>query len=806
MKKILLFPLLCATLTAMTVASCTKELYDDSRTDKAGEVREVQFDLDAALTKTAISDKDGVLSINWEKTDNSFIHIYENGKEGTKAKITVSKNGKATLSVNFSGLGLALINGFTYNGIIAGNFTDGIISVPEVQNPIANSFDPAADVLIAKSYYEGKARPILTGLKLDFQRANAISRLELTGMAPGEKIEYIEISAANQIAGPFNKLENTEFSGYSENGSNNIKLYFPDNSVIGADGSFITYFSSWTTEQEALTVSVMTENRTYIQSVEPVTLNTVDIKTIKACMEGKDIQTKRYELVTGAPEDWSGTYIFLSSAGAGDAKVLNATASAQGFCDDVQVKEFGGLVFVNASDDIDALSWDISDSGSKSSDETLWNVMTGSAGFLGFGSTAKYLYDKDGITVAKTNYSGSGSRKVYYRHIFGFDNGTSMASFNGTDKTYLEYTGAGFAYTTNEGARVYLYKYTDAGRKSQVVAFNEETVYWPLTEGKYEIGGTYPVQAFTKKSDYQKELLSYSSSDPSVASIDAAGNITIHKQGDVTIEALAANSPEYRAAAASYDIVISVPYYQRIKSADEIVGGDKYLIVSRNNILGSNWYHAFNAVAENGYNYDITTLENLIIGNPVYDNGERIKPSEAIDANQVIIENGLFSSIAKLMNLNGTYTIKPVATGNYMYCDMNVTEVLDTQIQLPTYSIAFDDVNMSGSILSWFGKVATIPHSIVFDEDGTVSVRSALSSMSAIGADLFYSPLTKQYAYINMSIFDNISTIADFMQYYSADTQYEWIVNLIKFLGDNISVRELIEYFAADMYIYRYIE
>lgn len=798
MRKCFSFALVSAALAAMTIVSCTKEFFEEPLPEDGGETREVVFDLDSDLTKTAISQNGDKLSINWINTSNSSVHIFENGKEGTNEKIIVSKTGSAAISVNFSGLGLSLFGGFNYNGIIAGNFSDGIITVPAVQNPADNSFDPSADVLIAKTYYAGKARPILTGLKLNFVRANAISRLQVTGMKAGEKIEYVDITASNPIAGPFKKLDNTDFSGYdSENGSNNIKLYFPD-AVVGEDGSFVTYFSSWRTESEVLTVNVKTKDKEYILNTEPMTLTSDEIKTINLDMSEVDVQTKRYELVTSAPEDWSGTYIFVSTDNAGDAKVFNAKGSSAGYCADIQVKKAGEMVYINASNEIDKFSFDISKSGSELEGATLWNIMSGSY---------SYLFDKEGtITVSYTNYSGSYSNRAYYRHTLAFDKGAQVACVHNGAKTYLEYTDAGFAYTTKDDARVYLYKYKDSGRKSQVISFKDETVYWTLAEGKYEIGQTYPVQSFTRTSSYQKDLLSYSSSNPSVASIDAEGNITIHKQGEVTIEAVAANSPEYRSAGASYQIIISVPYYQRIHSESEIVSGDKYLIVSRSGLIASPWYHAFNATAaESGYDYDITNLENVLIGNPVYDNGERIRPSEAINANQVIIEDGLLSTIAKLFKLNGNYTIKPVATGNYLYCDMSTTQILDTQIQIPTFSIAFDDVNLSGNLLSLFSKIATIPHSIIFNEDGTVSVRSALSSMSAIGANLIYNPLTRQYGYVNMSILDGFDTLTDFMQYYSKDTEYEWIVNLIKFLGDNISIKELIEYFAADMYIYRYI-
>ena len=122
MRKCFSFALVSAALAAMTVVSCTKEFFEEPLPEDGGETREVVFDLDSDLTKTAISQNGDKLSINWINTSNSSVHIFENGKEGTNEKIIVSKTGSAAISVNFSGLGLSLFGGFNYNGIIADNF------------------------------------------------------------------------------------------------------------------------------------------------------------------------------------------------------------------------------------------------------------------------------------------------------------------------------------------------------------------------------------------------------------------------------------------------------------------------------------------------------------------------------------------------------------------------------------------------------------------------------------------------------------------------------------------------------------
>ena len=799
MKKILSFASLCTLLAVLTAVSCTKE-FDEPAPVSEGEVREVIFDVDQPVTRTAVSEDGDKLTISWANTANSSVHLFENGKEGTNEKITVSKNGKYTISANFSGLGLSLLGGFTYNGVIAECFANGVASIPSLQCPVEGSFDPAADALIAGAYYAGKARPVLTGLKLNFVRVNAITRLEITGMTAGEKVDFIDIVAENPIAGPLNPLKSTEFDGYNTaNGSKSIRLEFDGKSAADENGTFVTYFSSWITDFGAFTIKVLTAGNEYNQTVPAgaYSFNKDEIQTVSLAMEGQGAKTKRYELVTAAPEDgdWSGTYLIVSSDAAGAAKAINPNGSRTGYVSDVTVEKVNDVLFINSTNSIDKYAFEISDSGKQSASEaTLWNIMSG----------RYYLYGTDGLTVSTKNYSGNNPDRVYYYNTISYNAGVQVTCEYGENKSYLEFSSDKFTYSSNSGAKVYLYKYIDTGRQSQTISFSSETVYWTIAEGKYEIGGTYPVQKFSKK-NYQPELLSYSSSDPSVASIDEAGNITIHKQGDVTIEAYAANNTEYRSAAASYELIISVPYYQKITSEADIVNGGKYIIVSKSAILGSNWYHAFNAAKAGTYNYDITTLENLVFGNPVYDNGERIRPSEAIDANQVVIDGGLLSTIAKILGLSGTYTIKPVNANGYLYCNMETTQILDFQIPIPTYSIAFSDDETDGtSMLSLASKYATMPHAITFNEDGTANIKCSLSKL-AIGADLFYDKLTKRYEYVNLSLFEGFDSLTDLIQYYSQDSEYAWIINLVKLVGDAVSIPDLINYFSADLYVYRYI-
>ena len=796
------FNLFFAAFYAIVVASCQATLDEQYIAQEPSESCDVVFVTEPCDgTKTAINVDGSTIKMTWDGTKAEYIHLFENGKEGSNPKISASKDGAtATMSASFSGLGLGSLS---YHAVVASNYNGGIVTVPSVQSPAATSFDPAADVLLGES----RTYLVRQTVTMKFARVVAVSRLSLSGLKPGEKIEMIELVAENNIAGPLKPLDSYKFAGYADDGSKTISLKFDRDNTVSPDGTFMAYFTSWAVEPGNFTLNVLTDKNLYSKSTTKAAglkFHFDKLRTIKADMAEFAVPSHRYELVTSSPENWEGTYLIVNSDKEGAVKVFNANDKSHGYASDAAVRDVAGKKMIESTDAVDDLSWDFSNSGKKSGDEILWNVMTGTARLVF--SDAKYLYDKDGITVASHNYTGLLPRTYYY-HKFLYDNGVRMASNNGSKDSYLGYNGSAFAYTSNASSRVYVYKFNDADRKSQVLAYDKEILYWPVTEGKYAIGETYDGQPFSKSSVYQNDLLTYMSSDDAIASVDGQGRITIHKQGTVTITATAAANTQFRGASASYNIVISVPYYQRIYSIDELTGGDKYLIVSRDGLLVSQ-YHAFDASKSGTYDYDITSLATLL-NSPVYDNGDKIKSSAAIDAKQVVIEKGLLSSIASLVGLNGSYTIKPVSVGQYLYCDMSFEEVMDTTIPLTTYKIAFSDANLGSisisGLSSWFNKIATIPHSITFGEGGVASIRSATSSYSAIGADLFYDKLSNRYSYVNMMIFDNFDNVAELMAYFGQNTEYAWLLNLIKNLGNNITIRDIIDYFAGDLYIYKYV-
>ncbi len=793
---------LAATIVLLAAISCQENSVEMQ--PSVAESHEVVFETAEPDTKTAIEVSGKTASATWDNTPASYIHLFEDGKEGSNPKINVSKNGKsATFSATFSGL---FNLGPTYNAVIASDYRNGVATVPSVQEPAAASFDPAADILIsAETSLSGRSN---LPVRLKFARAVAITRLTLTGMKSGEKVEAIDIECGNVVAGPLNRIVNCKFSGYAEDGSKKITLLFDSNNTVGSDGKFTTYFVSEAVAPGTFAVTVATDKSLYAKAapadkVSGLKFSFDSLGDIQISMDECILPEKRFELVDRAPASWEGTYVFVNTDKAGNAKAFKASASGSGYAADVTVKNLAGHLYIEYNSNTEALAWNVSNSGKKNGSTTLWNVTRGSSG-LNSGSI-RYLYDNNGITIDNNNHTGILSWTYYY-HVFNYDKGVNMATYNGSKSTYLGWSGSKYAYTSNSDSRVYLFKYSGASRESQILAYDQDIVHWALADGRYEIGKTYEGQPFSASSKYQPELLSFTSSDPSVATVSQEGNITIRKEGTVTITATAASDTQFGGAEASYQIVISRPYYERVSSVSEITSGSKYIIVSRTSGLLTSSYHAFDATVKGSYNYDISSLFSSL----VYDNGRHIRSTAELDARQVVIENGLFSTVAKWAGLNGTYTIKPVSVDKYLYCDMGASSILTATLPLATYSIAFSDANLSGlsltNIAKWFNQIATIPHNITFDENAKAHIRSATSNNTYIGADLFYDKLSKRYSYVNMTMFDSFDSIDDLLAYYGQNTEYAWLLNLIKLLGDNISISDIVSYFSADMYLYKYVE
>ncbi len=319
MKRTILSPILWlafVSVAALTFASCEKD--EPLVASDNLEQHEVVFDIhDTYDTKMSLDASSNDL-INWSNIKDSYVHIYENGKKGVLSGINVNKNGKVTVSAAFSVLNFIKSKGYTYNCIIAGDYENNVISVPVSQNPVKGSCDPAADVILAKSSYGGSVRPLITGVKLNFERHSALTKLMLSGMNADEKIQFIEIVADNPICGPFIKLTGTDFIPCPD-GFKSIWLEFSSENSIAADGTFITYFSSWAADVNSLSVRVVTDKSIYQKSCpnvngKPIILSSRVVNNAILSFTAEDVQPAAPELTFNLENDAVGRFLDVAGS------------------------------------------------------------------------------------------------------------------------------------------------------------------------------------------------------------------------------------------------------------------------------------------------------------------------------------------------------------------------------------------------------------------------------------------------------------------------------------------------------------
>lgn len=619
MKKYASFFLAAAAI--FTVASCAKTI-ETAPTAPKGE--RVEFAIAEEVdTKTAISIEDNVIKMKWDNTPNSYVHLFEKTDEGTDSRLSVDSKGKGTITAVF--INLDLLGTRTYHAVVASDYKNGIATIPSVQNPAADSFDPAADVLVGKSD-EYNYRPVKditrTTPTLRFARLNAINRIQFTGLGNGEKVQYIQIEAANNIAGPLKALKDFEFDGYGEGTKIIVLKYDKDNVIEG--NAFTTFFTSWAVKAgSTFKITVVTDKKYY------------------------------------------------------EKTATNASAL-----------EFKTSVLGNIN----------------------------------------------------VNMSGKGVSRI-----------------------------------------------------TPTLSFASSSLEWVIKTGGKEYGKAYDGAKLTARDCASIE---YSSSNEKIATVDNTGKVTPVSEGRVTITATAVESMKYLGATASYDIIITTPCYRRIKSTAELTAKDKYIIVSKVKegvLFSTTNYYAFNAANTGSYATKVSVI----------DNGEKIVANETTDSYQVTLDKDILSKL-DILNLfaKDSYTITPAAVGKNMYSNLTTSSILGQDVPIPSYEIAFGTFSLI-DITTW-GDVMTMPHTIKFDENGIVSIRS--SRFNVVGADLVYSRLNNKYSYIDLEMFDNFENVADLLAYFGQDTQYAWLINIIKALGENVSVRDIMNYFSGELYLFKYID
>ena len=231
------------------------------------EMVDIVIDTKADDTRTYINESREC--VEWSSGDK--IAVFENDKWATSRPATIT-NGKALFSTTF--IKNTSTRMFTYNAVYpASCYTGGNsanverigLSLPATQSATATSFDPEADILIAKTHVTETQAQILS---MQFKRIVAMAKLSITGLPTGTHISEVVFTANGKAL--------TGVCHVNLNAGEVVEINSAEDSVVVAYGNSITattpiYFNCYPTTLSAgdsFSVTITTDSgNTYTKNV-----------------------------------------------------------------------------------------------------------------------------------------------------------------------------------------------------------------------------------------------------------------------------------------------------------------------------------------------------------------------------------------------------------------------------------------------------------------------------------------------------------------------------------------------------------
>ena len=244
-------------LASLSVASCHKTLTPEDEPQE-GKLVTVTFIADSQGTKSGILDEGtSTVSYKWTNDDTGSIRLY------TVSGGTLSRVDDITTQISSDGVQMTITatvaEGSTVRAILANsyNLSEGEIYLQSGQSPTASSFYPNADVLISD---DEVVTPGRTEFSLIFHRKVVVSKMTLTGLPSGEKIQQVIITSKNSgkmMAGTMPLAG----GGWTGTGAAlNITL---DPGIAFPEGSVPVYFTSIPNDDVPLNIKVYTNLNVY---------------------------------------------------------------------------------------------------------------------------------------------------------------------------------------------------------------------------------------------------------------------------------------------------------------------------------------------------------------------------------------------------------------------------------------------------------------------------------------------------------------------------------------------------------------
>ncbi|MBQ6311221.1 MAG: DNA/RNA non-specific endonuclease [Bacteroidales bacterium] len=515
-----------------------------------------------ADTKTSVVEEGDKASYIWTEGDHENLFIYENGVKGEVSGAEYTDNmKKATFTVTFPTSSSA--TEFKY----VAKYTSDVSNsknpkLNATQNPLPDSYDPTADVMVSDTMTLNTAA---TSLQFVMHRVVTVNKMTLKGLVPGEKISRVELELDKIVAGYYVE-SNGSFSGSDKK----LSLIF-DGMAVPSDGTFPVYFVCAPVADASIqSVVVVTDQNIY---TKPASAFSKTISFTKGNMTrfGMDMSGyaspvstgTTYTLVTESSDLTDGNYIIAAS----DYNIAMGHLSGTIHTSEEVKKEGNTITLDNTSS---VLPLVLTKSGNN------WTIKNDDPDDSNFG---KYIAWSSGNSSTEQTNSYAWTITVASSGV------ATIKSATSSDRS-LQYNSnqPRFACYTSSQQPVALYK--KSGSVYPVgISFEQES--FDL------IKGTEDYNAFTgqtvTKADTDTRTVTYSISGDGIGSIDSStGAVTLNGEaGTAIVKATVGADASHSSGSVSYTInVTAAPTeYDLLDNAFIGVTGTNYS--SKSNLSGT---------------------------------------------------------------------------------------------------------------------------------------------------------------------------------------------------------------------------
>ena len=598
----------------MAFVSCEKEV--SSNAEEAPVTHTATITLSKIDdTRTAIGTEGAAdVSYVWTEGDNAYISVYENDVKGTITDYAFSPDYKTvTLEVGFTGDEAA---SYSYRAVYAKHLSgSGNPEFQAEQAPSTTSFDPLADVLI--SYPAADVTNVTDRADLiDFTmgRVVSVNKMTLTGLAEGEKVSKVEFTLDKSFVGG-NYVINTKNSIPS---GKKLTVNYATPVVVGAAGTLPVYFTCAPVESAAISSVVVTTDLNVYTKSSTLDPNPFAGKTISFAVGefkkfnmalsgfGAAISTgTAYNLVENQDDLYVGaTYLIVANDGT-DYYALGGQNNNNRAA--VSVTEDSGVITIDNTIAAKPLVVESVSGGYLLKDK----------------ETNNYLYANSTSSNQMRSTSDAGEEKAVWTititggvaHIVNVGNtshGTMRFNPNSGNPLFAAYQSTATVGTGDLALYVDPTTVVPDTRVEAGLAWSASSATATIEDGDV-VTFTAPTLTLGNASD-----VTYESTTPAVATVSAAGVVTVLAGGETTIKAIFAGDANYKPATAEYTLTVTDNRTPAATTVSDVTAAGSYTIdnltvmaVSGRNVIAADATGAILIYAASGHGFVANDVINV---------------------------------------------------------------------------------------------------------------------------------------------------------------------------------------------------